>query len=323
MFTNTLALAALAVSPALAQYGVNIYWGQTGGETLQSVCQKDGFEYVTLGFINQSPAQDPSGLNYPGSDFSANCGSACFGITGGIATCKVNQKKVLLSIGGVFAADSDYTVSTVQEGEQFADFLWAAYGPLADGYTGPRPFADNVVDGFDLDIETKFADQSGYVALVNRLRQHITDAGSSAIITAAPQCPLDPAWFDMETILTQARFDLLFVQFYNNPVCDYVVGNANPESFNFLAWQSFIAGTANAGAKLLVGLPGDATPNSAGSGYVAPAAAAQLMQDLKAQPSFGGAMVWDANTGGANVLANGRNYYQNLHDALAIPNPAP
>ena len=76
MYTNTLALAALAVSPALAQYGVNVYWGQTGGNTLQSVCENDGFEYVTLGFVNQSPAQDPSGLNYPGTDFGPNCGSA-------------------------------------------------------------------------------------------------------------------------------------------------------------------------------------------------------------------------------------------------------
>jgi chitinase len=75
MYTKSLALAALAVSPALAaEYGVNIYWGQGSGLSLSSVCNGDGFEYITLGFLNKSPEQDPSGLNYPGSNFAGNCG---------------------------------------------------------------------------------------------------------------------------------------------------------------------------------------------------------------------------------------------------------
>lgn len=51
---------------------------------------------------------------------------------------------------------TNYTVSSVQAGKDFADFLWSAYGPKAPGYTGPRPFGDNVISGFDFDIETKF-----------------------------------------------------------------------------------------------------------------------------------------------------------------------
>lgn len=76
MYTKPLALAALAVSPALAsQYGVNVYWGQKTEASLSSVCTSDGFEYITLAFLNNSPEQDPSGLNYPGSNFAGNCGA--------------------------------------------------------------------------------------------------------------------------------------------------------------------------------------------------------------------------------------------------------
>ncbi|MDB5910564.1 MAG: hypothetical protein JWP34_4678 [Massilia sp.] len=207
-----------------------------------------------------------------------------------------------------------YTVSSVAAGQEFADFLWSAYGPVDPNWTGARPFGDNVIDGFDFDIETKFDDQSGYIALIDRLRGHIAAAGGSQVISGAPQCPLSPAlYFDMDQMITQAQFDLLWIQFYNNPGCDYVVGNASPESptGNFNEWQSYIAGTASSAAKLFIGLPG-----ASSSGYVDPAVAYQLMQDTKAQPSFGGAMVWDASSGGSNVLPNGRNYYENLHDAL-------
>lgn len=76
MHTKRLAAAALAVSPAVAsQYGVNIYWGQKTGPSLSSVCNNDGFEYITLGFLNNSPENDPSGLDYPGSNFAGNCGA--------------------------------------------------------------------------------------------------------------------------------------------------------------------------------------------------------------------------------------------------------
>lgn len=74
--TKSLALTALAVAPAVAaQYGVNVYWGQQGPKDLASICQSDGVDYVTLAFINNSPEQDTSGLDYPGSNFGPFCAS--------------------------------------------------------------------------------------------------------------------------------------------------------------------------------------------------------------------------------------------------------
>jgi chitinase len=77
--------------------------------------------------------------------------------------CKEQGVKVLLSIGGVYnpVLGSDYEVSSPENGVEFADFLWGAFGPFQESWTGPRPFdasptEHTVVDGFDFDIEHRF-----------------------------------------------------------------------------------------------------------------------------------------------------------------------
>jgi chitinase len=189
MLTRTLAVAALAVAPALAEPAVNVYWGQKGASTdrLRTYCDDSSFEYVTIGFINQSPEQDPSNLRYPGSDFAIHCMgesykdnkgvesnllSHCGQISADVRYCQKKGKKVLLSIGGQFSQSSDYTVSSPPEGEHFANFIWNAFGPYNPAWKGARPFDDNyaadvgeehfVFDGFDFDIEHKFGEYSVY-----------------------------------------------------------------------------------------------------------------------------------------------------------------
>jgi chitinase len=196
MFTKTLAVTALAVAPTLASTAVNVYWGQSGTEEqrLRTFCETGSFEYVTVGFINKSPEQDPSGLNYPGSDFSVHCGgdvyknsngdpsylqNRCGRIAADVRYCQSLGKKVLLSIGGDWnPPQANYTISSPPEGEYFADFVWKAFGPYDPSSTTPRPFDDNyiadagedehfVFDGFDFDIEHKFGKQSPFQRLVN------------------------------------------------------------------------------------------------------------------------------------------------------------
>ncbi|KAK0628714.1 glycoside hydrolase superfamily, partial [Bombardia bombarda] len=213
-----------------------------------------------------------------------------------ILTCQSLGKKVLLSIGGVFNATSgsDYTVSTVTKGNEFANFLWGAFGPLKSTWTGPRPFdfgGETVkFDGFDFDIEKNFSDQSGYVQVINRLRDLFAlETTGKYLITGAPQCPQNDPYFDMKTMINQAVFDFLFIQFYNNPDCQA----SNAAGFNYNAWESYIKNTASKNAKLFIGLPG--SPDS-GNGYLEPAAAAALLNSYKTKASFGGLMLWDVDT---------------------------
>ena len=190
MFAKTVALAALAATasatirggsssnkaPSVPAPKVNVYWGQTGSTRLRDYCQSSGFEYVTIGFVNNSPEQDASGLDYPGTNFGAHCAAevyekdgkkskllnGCTMIAADIPVCQALGKKVLLSIGGAWQDGTDYTVSTPAAGRYFANFLWGAFGPWSAAYQGPRPFdfgGKHVsVDGFDFDIEHKFGE---------------------------------------------------------------------------------------------------------------------------------------------------------------------
>jgi chitinase len=186
MLSKTLAVAALAVAPALATPAVNVYFGQSGAATdrLRNYCDGTSFEYITIGFINSSPENDPSTLRYPGSDFSTHCIGAkyqdsdgtnsrllsqCGELAADVRYCQKQGKKVLLSIGG----DGDqYGISSPPNGEEFADFIWGAFGPKQALWTKARPFDDYYggydsdadkyfsFDGFDFDIEQNFSEHA-------------------------------------------------------------------------------------------------------------------------------------------------------------------
>ena len=152
--------------------------GQAGG-SLRSYCETSDLDYIPLGFIDLFPAQ---GNGWPGSNFASSCGSEvytgspgykgvnnpannhllsnCPGLAQDIQYCQSKGKKMLLSLGG---ASPFYSLTGKADGERFADFLWSAFGPADDTWTGPRPFdplpgsegegIPTVVDGFDFDIE--------------------------------------------------------------------------------------------------------------------------------------------------------------------------
>lgn len=199
MFTKTLAVAALAAAPALASFGpgpaVNVYWGASKGpdvntDRLRDYCDSTGFEYVTLGFVNVSPEHDPSNLGYPGLNVANHCVSQkyldsngkeslllaeCGWLSADLRYCQKQGKKVLLSVGGTWQANSDYSISSAANGEAFADFIWGAFGPYDKTWQKARPFDDFyqavelgdephfVFDGFDFDIEKKFGQYSSYL----------------------------------------------------------------------------------------------------------------------------------------------------------------
>ena len=124
-----------------------------------------------MSFVNNSPENDNG---FPGTNFGANCNwptymngdettqllSDCSLIKEDVPYCKSKGVKVLLSIGGVFGSGSRYDVSTDEKGQEFASFLYSAFGPYQKSWTGPRPFdvspdSPTSVDGFDFDIEIK------------------------------------------------------------------------------------------------------------------------------------------------------------------------
>lgn len=171
-FRETFLAAVFTAVPALATANsVNVYFGQNGGANLTDVCADPSFEYITVGFINTSP-ENAGQSGYPGDNFAAHCWAGYYSDNGiesellndcpylvpGIEICqKEYGKKVLLSIGG-YTEDGSYSISSYENGVEFATFIWGAFGPYTETWGDqPRPFdsADShvAVDGYDFDLE--------------------------------------------------------------------------------------------------------------------------------------------------------------------------
>lgn len=73
-----------------------------------------------------------------------------------IPYCQKQGVKVIVSIGGSYSEDNNYKVTTTENGEYFANFLYKAFGPYDAAWNGPRPFDHGdtrvAVDGFDFAI---------------------------------------------------------------------------------------------------------------------------------------------------------------------------
>ncbi|KAF4452416.1 hypothetical protein F53441_4762 [Fusarium austroafricanum] len=310
--------------------GLNGYWGQDGSDSLKAYCDS-GPEYVTLSFVNQAPENTVSG--FPGTNFAGHCGAGvfknkqevdssllkeCYTIKESIPYCQERGVKVLLSIGGVYKeAGSNYKVSTDDKGVDFADFLYNAFGPYNKNWNGPRPFDSEdgstrpAVDGFDFDIEHDLPN-GPYIAMINELRR----LNEKIIITGAPQCPTSDKYFYMKDMINQAKFDALFIQFYNNPSCDAIPDpSVSWDRFNYDDWEAIIEHSEHSqGAKLYVGLPASEAAAPAG-GYLEPKAMKDVVCALKDKAHFAGISLWDL-TRGAMSEVDGKSYNEHVMDAL-------
>ncbi|KAF4946836.1 hypothetical protein FGADI_10865 [Fusarium gaditjirri] len=310
--------------------GLNGYWGQLGSDSLKSYCDSAP-EYVTLSFVNQAPEHTESG--YPGTNFAGHCAagvfsnkhgvdssllSECYTIKEGIPYCQERGVKVLLSIGGVYnEAGSNYKVTTDDKGVDFADFLYKAFGPYDQSWDGPRPFDSDdgitrpAVDGFDFDIEHDLPN-GPYIAMINELRR----LNSDVIITGAPQCPTRDPYFYMRDMINQAKFDALFIQFYNNPGCDAIPDpSVSWDRFNYDDWEGIVENSERSqNAKLYVGLPASEAA-APGGGYLEPEAMKDLVCALKDKTHFAGISLWDLTRGAGNEI-DGKNYNEHVMDAL-------
>lgn len=183
------------------------------------------------------------------------------------------------------------------------------FGPVASGSGVNRPFDDAVVNGFDFDFE---ATVSHMPAFANRLRTLMDATGSKYYLSAAPQCPYPDA-ADGEMLNGAVKFDIVWVQFYNNYCGLTAFGSASsPGNFNFATWDNWASTvSANKNVKVMIGAP--AAPTAAGSGYVDSSKLTQIIKYSKQFKSFGGVMLWDAS----QAYTNNPSYLGSIKSALA------
>ncbi|KAF5355650.1 hypothetical protein D9756_004210 [Leucocoprinus leucothites] len=174
---------------------------------------------------------------------------------------KTCQSKGKLVTISLGGATAKVGFSSAGQANDFAETVWDMF---LGGKSNTRPFGDAVLDGVDLDIES--GSPSHY---------------STYYITAAPQCPFPDA--KIGDALDNANFDAVYVQFYNN-YCE----TSRLSDFNFATWDRWAkTSSPNPNVKVYIGAP--AGPKAAGSG------SAQNQYS-----SFGGVMLWDADTAYTN-----------------------
>ncbi|KAL9129994.1 MAG: hypothetical protein Q9217_001716 [Psora testacea] len=316
---------------ASANTNMAVYWGQGFNQKrLKHFCEDSNVDIISIGFVNQFPDQT---RGYPGTNFGNQCGqetynnpdgtpspllSNCPHIGPDVKFCQAMGKKILLSLGGAYPTNQH--IESQDSANDFADFLWRAFGPDKElpGSTFPRPFGDASIDGFDLDIESSLveaqphgAPNDPYGHLVKRFRQHYKQEPTTYYISGAPQCIVPDA--NLAEAIKQADFDFLFVQFYNTPICSarayfdhsYGASNGDDSNISFDQWVDFVH-NARSNAKVFLGLP--AAPHIAydSTMYLEPSEALQIIEHFQGKfpNDFGGVMVYEATASEDNAINN-------------------
>ncbi|CAM8911225.1 unnamed protein product [Rhodiola kirilowii] len=269
---KSLALLLLAVGSQAG--GIAIYWGQNGNEgTLAETCETGNYDYVILAFLPTFG----NGAN-PMLNFAGHCdpySNGCTKLSADIQSCQAKEVKVLLSIGGAIGS---YSLASSEDARQVATYLWNNF---LGGSSSARPLGAAVLDGIDFDIEVGTNEHWGELA---RYLSAYSRRGKKVYITAAPQCPFPDAWIG--DALTTGVFDNVWVQFFNNPPCQY--NPANITNFEN-AWKQWT--TAIPANKIFLGLP--AAPQAAGSGFIPISdLTSKVLPSIKGSSKYGGVMLW-------------------------------
>ncbi|XP_021280019.1 hevamine-A-like [Herrania umbratica] len=270
--------------------GIAIYWGQNGNEgTLAETCATGNYDFVNIAFLatfgnGQTPMINLAGHCDPYSN-------GCTGLSSDIKSCQEKGIKVILSIGG---GAGSYYLSSDEDARQVATYLWNNF---LGGKSTSRPLGDAILDGIDFDIEggtnQHWDDLARYLSGYSKL-------GKKVYLTAAPQCPFPDAW--VGGALKTGLFDYVWVQFYNNPPCQYSSGNIGNLQDAWKQWSTDIPAT-----KILLGLP--AAPAAAGSGFIPVAdLTSKVLPAIKGSAKYGGVMLWskyyDDQTGYSSSIKN-------------------
>ncbi|KAL1565531.1 chitinase [Salvia divinorum] len=268
---SSLLLLSLLTSASAA--GIATYWGQDGREgSLADACNSGLYQYVNIAFLNVFGGDRVPQLNLAGhcnTDFGT-----CAVFSAEIRACQARSIKVLLSLGGHLG---DYSLSSPDDAARVAAYLWDNY---LGGSSAARPLGDAVLDGIDFDIETGAGQP--WDALAQALSRYST-AQRKVILSAAPQCPFPDA--NLGSAIGTGLFDYIWVQFYNNPQCDYSGGLDGVLN----RWNQW---AAVPGGQVFMGVP--ATAAAASSGNIpAEVMNSQLLPAIKNSGKYGGVMVWN------------------------------
>nr|BAA08708.1 chitinase [Psophocarpus tetragonolobus] len=254
--------------------GIAVYWGQNGGEgSLADTCNTGNYEFVNIAFLSTFGSGQTPQLNLAGHcDPSSN---GCTGFSSEIQTCQNRGIKVLLSLGG---SAGTYSLNSADDATQLANYLWDNF---LGGQSGSRPLGDAVLDGVDFDIES--GGSNHYDDLARALNS--LSSQKKVYLSAAPQCIIPDQHLD--AAIQTGLFDYVWVQFYNNPSCQY----SNGGTTNLInSWNQWITVPASL---VFMGLPASDAAAPSGGFVSTDVLTSQVLPVIKQSSKYGGVMLWD------------------------------
>ncbi|GLJ59551.1 hypothetical protein SUGI_1513900 [Cryptomeria japonica] len=271
-------LLALLWSGATAG-SISVYWGQNSNEaTLAETCSSGNFAFVMLSFLitfgnGQTPVLNLAGHCDPPS-------GTCKSLSADINSCQSSGVKVFLSLGGD-PSYASYSIASTDDAQNVATYLWNNY---LGGQSDNRPLGDAVLDGIDFDIEATTEHWDDLARAVSALT---TSSSKKVYLSAAPQCPYPDS--HLGTALQTGLFDYVWIQFYNNPTCQYADGDAS-NLVNF--WNQWTTSVATAQTQgIFLGLP--ASSEAAGGGFIpTDTLISNVLPQIKTSSNYAGVMLW-------------------------------
>ncbi|EXB72482.1 hypothetical protein L484_011484 [Morus notabilis] len=174
--------------------GIAIYWGQSSYEgALTQACATGKYSFVNIAFLN------------------------AFG--------NGRKPEINLNLAGHCNPQSINGCNILSDGISYCQGCGIKNGFLGGkSYSALRPFGNAILDGIDFDIELG---SKLYWDELARYLKGYSQPGQAVYLSAAPQCPFPDRFLGNALKLNTGLFDFVWVQFCNDPSCQYRYGGIN------------------------------------------------------------------------------------------------
>ncbi|KAF7814272.1 G-type lectin S-receptor-like serine/threonine-protein kinase CES101 [Senna tora] len=253
---------------------ISIVWGQNRNEgTLQETCATGKYSIVVISILYAFGNGQTPQLNLAGH---CDPSSSCTAVGKEIGYCQKQGIKVILCVG---AGDDDYNRASSNDFKSLSNYLWNNF---LGGSSVSRPFGDAVIDGICFYLPESIT----HVEDLARYLRNFSTVAQKVYVAATPECPF-PDNSTFGTSIDTRLFDYLWVEFFNNPSCEYSEANSDAFLYTWNRWAQWFYGT-----KMFATFP--ASREATVTGFVpADLLISKVFPAIKKSQNYGGVMLWE------------------------------
>ncbi|XP_054782582.1 hevamine-A-like [Prosopis cineraria] len=175
------------------------------------------------------------------------------------------------------------TLSSADKARNVSDYLWNTF---LGGNSSSRPFGDAILDGINFDIRYSTA---YWKDLALYLKSHSTST-RTVLLSASPLCRF-PDNFRGTALEEHGLFDYVFVQFQNDPACEYSESQGNGHLL-LETWNQWTESLLDGGSKVLMYLPASKATQDTGGYIPLSELITNVLPIVRQSPNYGGVMLW-------------------------------